>query len=78
MPREALSSSKHEAKFMADPADLVEIDTRIALIRDNIRQLVEQAAALSGAADESLISNRISTQEEQLAALLKQREDLAR
>jgi hypothetical protein len=63
---------------MADPADLVEIDTRIALIRDNIRQLVEQAAALSGAADESLISNRISTQEEQLAALLKQREDLAR
>jgi hypothetical protein len=63
---------------MADPADLVEIDTRIALIRDNIRQLVEQAAALSGAADESLISNRISSQEEQLAALLKQREDLAR
>jgi hypothetical protein len=63
---------------MADPADLIEIDTRIALIRDNIRQLVEQAAALSGAADESLIADRISDQEAQLAALLKQREDLAR
>jgi hypothetical protein len=62
---------------MADPADLVEIDTRIALIRDNIRQLVEQAAALSGAADESLIADRISNQEAQLAALLKQREALA-
>lgn len=62
---------------MADPADLVEIDTRIALIRDNIRQLIEQAAALSGAADESLIADRISSQETQLAALLKQREALA-
>jgi hypothetical protein len=62
---------------MADPADLVQIDTRIALIRDNIRQLVEQAAALSGAANESLIADRISNQEAQLAALLKQRESLA-
>jgi hypothetical protein len=62
---------------MADPADLAEIDTRIALIRDNIRQLVEQAAALSGAANESLIADRISNQEAQLAALLKQRESLA-
>jgi hypothetical protein len=62
---------------MADPAELVEIDTRIALIRDNIRQLVEQAAARSGAADESLAADRISSQEAQLAALLKQREALA-
>jgi len=63
---------------MADPEDLIEIDRRIALIRDNIRQLVEQAAALSGAADESLIADRISNQEAQLAALLKQREDLTK
>ena len=35
---------------MADPADLIEIDKRIAVIRHNIRELVEQAAAFSGAA----------------------------
>jgi len=63
---------------MADPADLTEIDTRIALIRDNIRELVEQAAAFSGAADESLNADRISDQEAKLAALLKQREALGK
>ena len=61
---------------MADSADLVEIDKRIAVIRDNIRELVEQAAAFSGAADEGLMSERIAQQEAQLAALLKERERL--
>ena len=37
---------------MVDAARLRELDQRIAAIRDNIRQLVEQAAAYSGAADE--------------------------
>jgi len=63
---------------MADPDDLVEIDARIALIRDNIRQLVEQGAGFSGAADESRVADRISAQEEQLAALLKRREALSK
>jgi predicted ATPase len=63
---------------MAYPDDLAEIDARIAVVRDNIRQLVEQAAALSGAADESLIADRISDQETQLAALQKQREALSK
>jgi len=31
---------------------LPELEDRIAIIRDNIRQLVEQAAAFSGAEDE--------------------------
>lgn len=62
---------------MADSADLIEIDQRIALIRDNLRELVEQAAGFSGAANEELIAERISAQEAQLAALMKQREDLA-
>ncbi|HVX35504.1 MAG TPA: hypothetical protein VHC71_04715 [Hyphomicrobium sp.] len=61
---------------MADPADLIEIDKRIAVIRHNIRELVEQAAAFSGAADEGLMSERIAQQEAQLAALLKERERL--
>jgi hypothetical protein len=62
---------------MANAADLIEIDKRIAILRDNIRELVEQAAAFSGAADEGLTSERIAQQETQLAALLKERERLA-
>ncbi|HVZ06111.1 hypothetical protein [Hyphomicrobium sp.] len=62
---------------MADSADLIELDKRIALIRDNLRELVEQAAAFSGAADDSLTSERIAQQEAQLAALLKERDALA-
>jgi hypothetical protein len=62
---------------MANPADLIEIDKRIAVIRDNIRELVEQAAAFSGAADEGLMSERIAQQEAQLETLLKERERLA-
>jgi hypothetical protein len=61
---------------MADPEALAEIDQRIALIRDNLRELVEQAAAYSGAADESRNADRIADQEARLAELLKQREAL--
>jgi hypothetical protein len=61
---------------MADSADLIEIDKRIAVIRDNLRELVEQAAAFSGAADDTLISDRISEQEAKLAVLLKERHAL--
>lgn len=62
---------------MADSADLIEINKRISIIRDNLRELVEQAAAFSGAADEGLTSERIAQQEAQLAALLKERERLS-
>jgi uncharacterized coiled-coil protein SlyX len=58
-------------------AMIAEIDTRIAVLRDNIRQLVEQAAAFSGAADEERTSQRIADQQEQLDRLLKQRDELA-
>jgi hypothetical protein len=61
---------------MANSADLVELDRRIAVIRDNIRELLEQAAAFSGAADESLTASRLAQQEAQLEALLKEREAL--
>jgi hypothetical protein len=61
---------------MANSADLIEIDKRIAAIRDNLRELVEQAAAFSGAADDTLVSDRIAEQEAKLAALLKEREML--
>jgi hypothetical protein len=62
---------------MANAADIIELDKRIAVLRDNIRELVEQAAGFSGAADEGLAADRIAQQEAQLEALLKEREALA-
>jgi hypothetical protein len=62
---------------MADTAALTEIVKRIALIENNFRQLIEQAAAFSGAADEARTADRIADQEARLAALLKEREALA-
>ncbi len=61
---------------MADPEALVEFDQRIAIVRDNLRELVEQAAAYSGAADEARTADRIADQEAKLAALRKEREAL--
>ena len=55
-------------------ASLEELDERIAIVRDNIRELTEQAAALSGAEDETRTADRIADQERQLAELLKERE----
>lgn len=56
---------------------LPEIDARIAAIRENLRELIEQAAAFSGAADEERTSDRIAEQEEELERLTKQRDELA-
>jgi len=57
-------------------ASLEDLDQRIAIVRDNIRELTEQAAALSGAQDETLAADRIAQQERSLADLLKEREAL--
>jgi hypothetical protein len=61
---------------MTDQAALAEIDKRIQIVEDNLRQLQEQAAAYSGAADEERNADRIADQEAKLEALLKQREAL--
>jgi predicted RNA-binding protein len=63
---------------MADPEALADLDQRIAILRDNLRELVEQAAAYSGAADESRVADRIANQQARLDALLKEREALAK
>jgi uncharacterized small protein (DUF1192 family) len=55
---------------------LPELEDRIAIIRDNIRQLVEQAAAFSGAEDEARNADRIARQTEELERLVKQRDAL--
>jgi uncharacterized small protein (DUF1192 family) len=55
-----------------------ELDDRIAILRDNIRQLVEQAAGSSGANDESRNADRIAAQTEELEKLIKQRDALGK
>jgi hypothetical protein len=55
---------------------LAELDDRIAIARDNIRQLIEQAAAFSGAEDEDRNADRIAQQNEELERLIKRREVL--
>ncbi len=71
------SSQKQKRDITADSEALAELDQRIAIVRDNLRELVEQAAAYSGAADEARNADRIADQEAYLAALLKEREALA-
>jgi hypothetical protein len=56
---------------------IVEIDDRIAIVRNNLRELVEQAASYSGASTEELMSQRIAEQEAKLELLKKQREELS-
>jgi uncharacterized small protein (DUF1192 family) len=55
---------------------LPELNDRIAILQDNMRQLVEQAAGSSGAQDEERASERIAQQQEQLDRLVKQRDAL--
>jgi ribosomal protein L19E len=55
---------------------LAELEDRIAITRDNIRQLIEQAAAMSGAEDEVRSADRIAQQTEELEKLTKQRDAL--
>jgi hypothetical protein len=57
---------------------LDELEDRIRIARDNIRQLIEQAAARSGAEDEERNSDRIAEQNEELERLIKQRDALTK
>ena len=45
---------------------LPEIERRMAIVRDNIRQLIEQAAANSGADDENRNADRLAQQQVEL------------
>ena len=53
---------------------LPELEDRIAILRDNIRQLVEQAAGASGERNEERVAERLSQQNEELERLIKQRD----
>ena len=81
-PRKTKAALATRAKTAAKPLSAVppavaDIDGRIAIVRNNLRELVEQATSYSGAASEELMSQRIADQEARLELLMKQREELS-
>jgi len=54
-----------------------ELDQLIATVEENLRNLVEEATAYSGAADEERTADRIAEQESELAALKQRRDALS-
>ena len=61
---------------MQDNLSTSELDDRMAILRKNIRQPIEEAAAQSGTGDDDRTSGRIATQSAELEKLLEQREAL--
>jgi len=59
---------------MTGSLSLDELNNRIAITRDNIRQLIEQAAAMSGAGDEARNADRLAEQQAELDRLIKERD----
>ena len=57
-------------------ADTADIDDQIAVARENLRELIEQAAAYSGAADDDLVAQRIANQEARIELKTKRREEV--
>jgi len=66
---ECIMSNNYE-----DSMSIEALNDRIAILEDNIRQLIEQAAAASGEQNESRIADRINQQNEDLDRLIKIRE----
>jgi hypothetical protein len=61
---------------MSNILSLPELEDRIAILRDNIRQLVEQAAGAAGEQNEERTADRIQHQTEELEKLIKDRDAL--
>jgi len=62
--------------MMQSGLSISEMENRIAVLRGNIRQLIEQAAAQSGAGDDARISDRIADQTNELEELIAARDAL--
>lgn len=60
---------------MGEFLTLTALDEKISVVEDNLRELVEQAAAYSGAADEELASSRMNEQQAELDRLMQLREE---
>jgi len=65
-------NAREKEIVMADAVLIEELTARISAVQENLRELVEQAAGSSGAADEDRTSDRIAEQELELARLTKE------
>ncbi len=61
---------------MSNGLSLDQVEDRMAIVRDNIRQLIEQSAADSGAANEARNADRLAQQQAELETLSKQRDEM--
>jgi uncharacterized small protein (DUF1192 family) len=70
-----MASDKGET-IMADLSSLstAELADRIAILRDNIRQITEQAVSQSGAADEERNADRLARLNDELESLIKEQD----
>lgn len=57
----------------AESEVLEQIDARIRIVRDNLRELIDHASAYSGVADDELTAQRIVEQEAELQRLKTRR-----
>jgi hypothetical protein len=80
--KKAAARPKSAAKIARPPKApspaLAEIDRRIALVQNNLRDLTEQAAATSGSGSEDALSDRITGQEAELQRLRRERDALVK
>jgi uncharacterized small protein (DUF1192 family) len=60
--------------MMNGTLSIAELDDRIAVLRDNLRQLVEQAAGTGGSQDEERTADRIAQQTDELNKLIAERD----
>jgi uncharacterized small protein (DUF1192 family) len=60
--------------MMNGTLSIAELDDRIAVLRDNLRQLVEQAAGTGGSQDEERTADRIAQQTEELNKMIAERD----
>jgi uncharacterized small protein (DUF1192 family) len=60
--------------MMNGTLSIAELDDRIAVLRDNLRQLVEQAAGTGGSQDEERTADRIAQQTDELNQLIAERD----
>jgi uncharacterized small protein (DUF1192 family) len=63
---------------MESTLSAAELDDRIAVLRDNIRQLIEQAAGAAGEANEERTADRLAQQNEALDKLVAQRDAMSK
>jgi hypothetical protein len=63
---------------MESTVSAAELDDRIAVLRDNIRQLIEQAAGAAGEANEERTADRLAQQNEALDKLVAQRDAMSK